>query len=128
MKIIAHIVDDVCKEMKHMLLLEEIQRSFGSNKNKEDGVVNGDKTYFGSDPKEGHRSDMKSPFGIHNVAEHKNTSIGCESKYLVEDQATISPPHEEKTMMQTNEKSSYFCIPLYHDEFDTKKEVKIRFK
>ena len=42
MKIIAHIVDDVCKEMKHMLLLEEIQRYFGSNKNKEDGVVNGD--------------------------------------------------------------------------------------
>ena len=46
----------------------------------------------------------------------------------MEDQGTISPPHEEKNMMQTNGKSSYFCIPLYHDEFDTNKEVKIRFK
>ena len=68
MKIIAHIIDDVCKEMKHMPLLEEIQIYFGSNKNKEDSVVNGDKTYFGSDPKEGHRSDMKSSFGIHKEA------------------------------------------------------------
>ena len=72
MKIIAHIIDDVCKEMMHMLLLGESQICFGSNKNKEDSVVNGDKTYFGSDPKEGHRSYMESSFGIHNVVEHKN--------------------------------------------------------
>ena len=35
---------------------------------------------------------------------------------MVEDQATIAPPHEEKKLMQRDEHSSYFCIPLHHDE------------
>ena len=45
---------------------------------KEDDAVNGGKTYFGSYPKEGYKSDLKSPFGIYNEAEDKHTSVGCE--------------------------------------------------
>ena len=51
-----------------MLFLEEIHIYVGSRKIKEDNVFNGGKTYFGSYPKEGHRSDMKSPFEIYNEA------------------------------------------------------------
>ena len=35
---------------------------------------------------------------------------------MVEDQATISLPREEKNMMQRDEHSSDFCTPLHHDE------------
>ena len=34
--------------------------------NKEDNVSISGKTYFGSDPKEGHRLDLKSPFEPYN--------------------------------------------------------------
>ena len=60
--------DEVSKEMNPMLLSEDIKRYFGASKSKEDGVVNGGKKSFESNPKEGHRSDMKSSFGIHNEA------------------------------------------------------------
>ena len=83
---------------------------------REDDVVNGGKTSFGSYPKEGYKSNLKSPFGIYNEAEDKDTSVGCKPKDLVEDQATIATPHKEKNMMQRDEHSSNFCIPLYHDE------------
>ena len=63
---------------------------------KEDDVVNGGKTHFGSDPIEGYRSDLKSPFGIYNEAEGNHTSVGCKLEDLVEYQATIAPPHERK--------------------------------
>ena len=92
---------------------------------KEDDAVNGGKTYFGSYPKEGYKSDLKSPFGIYNEAEDKDTSVGCEPKYLVEDQATIAPPHEEKKLMQRDEHSSYFCIPLHHDEVAATSEERL---
>ena len=50
---------------------------------KEDNVVNGAKSYFGSNTKEGHRSDLKSPFKLHNEAKYKHISVGFEPKYLV---------------------------------------------
>ena len=46
---------------------------------------------------------MKSPFELHNEAEDKNPSVGCEPKYLVKYQATIAPPHEEKNMIKKDE-------------------------
>ena len=73
---VAHICDEVCKEMKSMLLSEETQRYFGAVKSKEDDVFNGGKTSFGSDMKGGHRLDLKSPFELHNEAKDKDTSIG----------------------------------------------------
>ena len=50
---------------------------------KGDDVVNGGKTSFGSYPKEGYKSDLKSPFKLHNEAKDKHISVGFEPKYLV---------------------------------------------
>ena len=44
---------------------------------------------------------------------------------MVEDQATIAPPHEEKKLMQRDEHSSYFCIPLHHDEVAARSEERL---
>ena len=60
---------------------------------------------------------MKLPFELHNGVVYKHTSVGCEPKDLVEYQAIIAPPREEKILVQRDEHSSYFFIPLYHDEF-----------
>ena len=71
---------------------------------KEDGVFNGDKEYFGSDPNEEHRSNMKSLFELPNEVEDKPPPVGCELEKLKEE------------LMQRNENNSYFCTPLHHDE------------
>ena len=52
---------------------------------KEGDVFNGDKAYFGSDPKEEHRSYLKSPFEPHNEVEDKPTIVGCELENLEEE-------------------------------------------
>ena len=71
-------VDDVCKEMNPMIFPGEIQIYFGARKIKDDDVINGSNTYIGSYPKERHRSDLKSPFGLHNVVEDKPSLVKCE--------------------------------------------------
>ena len=52
---------------------------------KEDDVVNGYKAYFGSDPKEEHRSDMESSFEIPNELKDKPPPVGCELDNLKEE-------------------------------------------
>ena len=49
----------------------------------------GGETYFGSDPKEVHKSNLPSPSKPHNEDENKATPLGCEAEILVEEQATI---------------------------------------
>ena len=44
---------------------------------------------------------------------------------MVEDQATIAPPHKDEDMMQRDEYNSDFCIPLYHDEVAATSEERI---
>ena len=62
---------------------------------KEIGSVYGGETYFGSDPKEEHKSDLQSPFEIHNEVEDKSPLLGCEPESLVEEKDTIAILHEE---------------------------------
>ena len=78
---------------------------------KEDDVVNGDKEYFGSDPKEEHRSDLKPLFELHNEVEDTPTLVGCELENLVEE------------IMQRDVHNSDLCISLCHNEerFDMSK-------
>ena len=61
---------------------------------KDDGSCEGGETYFGSDPKEGYKSELQSPLEPHNDEEDKATPFGCEPENLVEDQATIVPLHK----------------------------------
>ena len=66
-------------------------------------MVNGGNTYFGSDPKEEHRSDLNLPFEIQNEAKHKPPPLECVPEGLMEENTTISIPHEEEYRMQRHE-------------------------
>ena len=68
----------------------------------------GGETYFGSYPKEVHKSYFHSPPKTHNEEENKSTPLGCEPKNLVEEQATKVSVQKEDQVNNMNDKSVNF--------------------
>ena len=73
-----------------------------------------DETYFQSDPKYVHKSDLQSPSEPHNEDEHKATSLGREAEILVEEKATIVSVQEDGNVKNMDNKSYDFCIRHVH--------------
>ena len=70
------------------------------------GSCMGGEPYFGSNPKQVHKSDLQSPSEPHNEDENKATPLGCEAEFLVEEQATIVSVQEDDTVKNMDNKSS----------------------
>ena len=70
----------------------------------DNNVVNGVNTYFGSDPKEEHISDLKSLYELPNEVEDKPPLARCELG-----------KSKKKNLMQRDEHSSYCWTLLQHD-------------
>ena len=74
----------------------------------------GGEKYFGSDPKEVHKSDLQSPSEPHNEDENNATPLGCEAEILEEEQATIVSVQEDCNVKNINNKIYDFCsIPIH---------------
>ena len=74
----------------------------------------GDETYFGSYPKEVHKSYLQSPHEPHNEKENKATPLRCEPEYLVEEKATKVYADKEHKVNKMNDKISDFCSIHVH--------------
>ena len=74
----------------------------------------GGEEYFGSDPKEVHKSYLQSPSEPHNEDENKATPLGCEAEILVEERATIVSVQEDGNVKNMDNNSSNFCSSHVH--------------
>ena len=72
------------------------------------GSCMGGETYFGSDPKEVHKSYLHSTLEPQNEEKNKATPLKCEPENLVEEKATKVSIQKENKVNNMNDKSYYF--------------------
>ena len=80
------------------------------------GSCMGGETYFGSDPKLVHKSDLQSAPNPRNEEEKKATPLKCEQKKLVEEQATKVSIQKDDKVKNMDNKISGFCSTHVHPQ------------
>ena len=74
------------------------------------GHIDDGETYFGSDPKDKHDSDLQSPLEPHKEAENEYILVGCEAEKWVGEQAIIIPPRKEENITHGELVNSDFYV------------------
>ena len=82
------------------------------------GQIDDGETYFGSDPKEKHDSNLQSPLEPHKEAQNEHISVGCEAEKWAGEQAIIIPPHKEEKITHGELVNSDFYVSLCNSDME----------